>query len=253
MGFVGFVSPLFEVMKALILYNVDVFHFEGYWLTIVSIISCFYLLLFLVVGLKFLLGSYDAVQRLQAKEWFKSAVLLVIAVNASLLLYSLVLLLSSGTASVLWSVELEEFLVLSDLNALSLIWLVVVALFAFLAMITLIVRQIFLIVSVMLFPVAVFFYFIPPLKSGGLALLNLIFAFVFMQVLDVIILIGVSLFSVEFSFLPFVELISLSAGFLFMFLANLWLMFFAVMKALNIKVDVVQTVKTVGSVAAMAA
>ena len=73
-----------------------------------------------------------------------------------------------------------------------------------------------------------------------------------MQVMDVIILIGVSIFSVEFSFLPFIELISLSAGFLFMFLANLWLMFFAVMKALNIKVDVIQTVKTVGSVAAMA-
>ena len=252
-GFVSFVSPLFDVMKALMLYNINPFNYEGHWLVIVSIISCFYLLLFLVVGLRFLLGSYDAVQRLKAKEWFKGAIMVVISVNASLLLYSLVLLLGSGTASVLWSSELENFLILSDLNVLNLIWLMIVALFAFLAMITLIIRQIFLIIAVMLFPIAVFLYFIPPLKSSGSALLNLIFAFVFMQVMDVIILIGVSIFSVEFSFLPFIELISLSAGFLFIFLANFWLMFFAVMKALNMKVDIVQTVKTVAGAAAVLA
>jgi len=248
-GFVSFVNPLFQVMKTLILYNINPFNYEGYWLTIVSIISCFYLLLFVVVGLKFLLGSYDAVQRLKAKEWFKGAVMLIIAVNASLLLYSLVLLLGSGTALVLWNPQLENFLSLNDLNALNLIWLIIVAIFAFLAMLTLILRQIFLIISVMLFPIGVFFYFIPPLKSGGSALLNLIFAFVFMQAMDVIILIGVNIFSTEFSGLPSIELISLSAGFLFIFLANLWLMFFAVMKALNIKVDVIQTIKTVSGAA----
>jgi len=246
---VGFIEPLFLVMKALILYNVNPFNFEGYWLAVVSIISAFYLLLFLVVGFRFLLGSYDAEQRLKAKEWFKGAIMIVIAVNASLLLYSLLLLLGSGTASALWSPELESFLLLENLSVLNFVWLFVVALFAFLAMITLIVRQIFLIISVMLFPIGVFFYFIPPLKGFGSALLNLIGVFVFMQVLDVIILIGVNLFSLEFSGLPFIELISLSAGFLFIFVANVWLSVFALLKALNIKVDVVKTVKTVGSVA----
>ncbi len=250
---VSFVDPLFAVMKALMLYNIDPFNYESYWFTIVSIISAFYLLLFVVVGLRFLLGCYDASHRAKAKEWFKNAIIIVIAVNASLLLYSLLLMLGSGIAQTLWNPELEQLLTIDLLDTLNFIWLGILALFVFLAMITLIVRQIFLIIAVMIFPIGIFLYFIPPLKAYGSALLHLTAIFVFMQVADVIILIGVKLFSTEFSGLPFINLISLSSGFLFIFMANLWLMGFAVTKALHevgVKIDVVQTVKTVGTTVA---
>lgn len=251
---VSFVNPLFETMKTLMLYNIDPFSFQSYWVAIVSVVSAFYLLLFLVVGLRFLLGSYDAVHRKKAKEWFKGAIIIVVGVNASLVLYSLLLLVGSAIAQTLWVPGLEEMLSAASLDALNLVWLGLLSFIVFLAMVTLVLRQIFLIVAVMLVPIAIFLYFIPPTKAYGSAIVNLVFAFVFMQVLDVIILLGVSLFVNEFAMLPSIDLISLTAGFLFIFLANIGLMYFAIQKALHdfgVKVDAVGLAKTAVGAAVM--
>ena len=196
---VAFITPLIDVAKVLITVNIDPSHFVDLWQTIVTIISCFYLLLFVIVGLKFLFGCYDAVQRADAKEWFKKAILLVLAVNGSLLLYSLVLNLSSAIALFLWNSKFESLFSVAKLGALDFIWLIIFSLFLLLALITLVLREIFLIVSVMLFPIGLFLYFIPPLKDYGSIVLNLVGVFAFMNVLDVIILIAVQLFLTEFS------------------------------------------------------
>ncbi len=61
--FVSFITPLLEIAKTLITYNVDVNNYASYWRIIVNVISAFYLIVLMVVGFKFLLGSYFPEQR----------------------------------------------------------------------------------------------------------------------------------------------------------------------------------------------
>jgi len=248
----AFVTPLLEIARVLMTANINPFTFEAYWQIIVTIISLFYLLLFLIVGLKFLFGSYDPVQRKEAKEWFKKTVLLVIAVNASLLFYSLVLNISSAVALVLWSEEFETMFAIESLGALDFLWLLLFASTLFLALSTLVIRHMFLIMGAMVFPIGLFLYFIPPVKEYGSAILHLTVIVAFMNVMDIIILIGIQLFAAEFSFLPSITMLSLTMGFLLIFLANIALALIAIKKALNtigVNVSVTNIVKSVGGIA----
>ena len=162
---IAFVQPLLEAAKFLVTANINPYDFQTMWLAIVGIISALYLLLFLIVGLKFIVGSYSATQRAEAKEWFKNAVVMMVLVGASLLIYSLLLDLSSGIALALWSEEFEQLFLLENLNVLDLLWVAILAFFVFLALITLAVRQIILIMGVML---------LSELQRGGLICLRVL-------------------------------------------------------------------------------
>jgi len=208
----GFVSPLFGLIKELMLHSIEPLDFVDLWLLVVTVISLCYGLLFLLVGFKFLLGSYDAVQRAQAKEWLKNAVVLVVAVNASLILYSLLLGLSSGMASFLWSSQLEPLLEMSETSALNLLWVVVLAFNAFFAVISLFMRQVFLVAGVMLFPIGIFLYLIPPARAFGYSILAVLVAVAFMPVVDVIVLTAVNLVVLEFAGFEVIGLLGTAAG-----------------------------------------
>lgn len=244
--FVAFITPLLETAKVLITYNIDPNNYAQYWQAIVVVLSAFYLLLFVIVGLKFLLGSYSPEQRTEAKEWLKNAIFLLVLINASLLIYSLLLQLSQGIAVTLWNNGLEEFFRFENASAIDLLWLIIIAIALFLALLSLFFRHLIVIVGVMLFPIGLFLYFIEPLRGYGSGILNVLGAGVFMQVLDVIILIGVSLLGKEFSFLQGMTGLSLTVGFLFIALANLALISFALKKAVSavgVKVSIRQTVQ----------
>jgi hypothetical protein len=242
-----FVSPMLEVAKELIIANIDPYSFQNFWAIIVGVISATYLLIFFAVGLKFLFGSYDAVQRAEAKEWFKKAFMLVITVNASLLIYSLLLGLSSGMATYLWDTQFETLFSIQNLTTLDFIWLSIFALVSFLVVLTLVIRQIFLIAGVMLFPIGLYLFFIPPLKSYGSIILNIIGAAAFMNVLDTMILIAVQLFLNEFSYLNTMNLLAPTIGLFFIFIANTSLIIIAIKKALSaggINISIIGTAKT---------
>lgn len=249
---VSFIEPMLEIVKVLFTVNIDPLVFTDYWLLIVSVISAFYIILFLLVGFKFLFGSYDAKQRAEAKEWAKKAVLLVLTVNASLVMYSLLLNLSSSVATTLWSTEFESLFIIENIATLDLIWLSLFSATLFLAVVTIIVRHMFLILGVMLFPIGLFLNFIEPLKVYGSAILNLIGGAAFMNVLDVLVLIAVQLFVTEFSYLSMIGIVAPTLGFLFVALMNITLFIVAILKALNsmgVNINVSQVVKTVAGVA----
>jgi len=208
----GFVSPLFGLIKELMLHSIEPLDHVDLWLLVVTVISLCYGLLFLLVGFKFLLGSYDAVQRAQAKEWLKNAVVMVVAVNASLILYSLLLGLSSGMTSFLWSSQLEPLLELSETSTLNLLWVVVLAFNAFFAVISLFMRQVFLVAGIMLFPIGVFLYLIPPVRAFGYSILAVLVAVAFMPVVDVIVLTAVNLVVLEFAGFEVIGLLGTAAG-----------------------------------------
>ncbi len=251
---VAFITPLLDVGKTMIVSNINPFHFQSLWVVIVGAISSFYFLVFLIVGLKFLLGSYDAEQRKDAKEWLKKAILLVITVNASLVLYSLVLDLSSSAAVMLWDDRFESLFAIENLNVTDIMWLGLFATALLLAVITLVARQIFLIMGVMLFPIGLFLYFIEPVKVYGSAIVNVIGGVAFMNVLDVVILIAVQLFWAEFNTMQVMNILAPSLGFLFIAVANVVLFVLAVLKGisvLGVKVNVETIVKAVAGTVAV--
>ena len=229
---IGFVEPMLEVAKVLMTANIDPFSLIDYWIVMVTVISAFYVIAFLLVGYKFLFGAYDAVQRAEAKEWAKNAVLIVITVNASLLLYSLMLNISSGIASFLWSADFESLFIVDSLSTLDFIWLNFFTIAVALAVITLVIRHIVIIFGVMIFPVALFMNFIGPLKPYGSALINLLGGAAFMNILDIIILIAIQLFWIQFNYLDIMNILAPTIGFLFVALANILLILFVIFKAL---------------------
>jgi len=208
----SFTSPLLEIIKQLLLFNIEPLHFEKLWSLVVSVISLCYLLLFLLVGFKFLLGSYDAVQRASAKEWLKGAIIIVVAVNASLLLYSLFLSFSSAIAGYLWSSELDALLVDVEFSAMNFVWVALYGFSAIFAVTTLFLRQVLLVAGVMLLPLGIFFYFIPPLKPYGYSILSVVGMTGFMQVVDVIVLVAINLVIAEFSSLEVIGVLGIALG-----------------------------------------
>lgn len=228
---VAFLQPLLEAVKVMVTANINPYDFQNLWQVVVSVISLFYVLIFILVGLKFLLGSYDAIQRAEAKEWFKDAIVLVIAVNASLLIYSLLLNISSAVSLTLWNSDLEKIFDVQNLDALNIIWIGMFAFSALLASFSLVIRQVFLIVGVMLFPAGIALYLVRPLRFYGSFILNFIMLAVFMQVVDVIILIALNLVSAQFSSVQSIGLLSMSVGLLLIAVVNVIAFFLSLLNA----------------------
>ena len=226
-----FLTSLLAITKLFIVTNPDISPMFPLWQTIVYVISLFYLMLFLIVGFLFLFSSIDAEKRLQAKQWFKSTVIMIAAVGASFQLYELFLGLGSAVANYLWSTEFEALFQANGLPTLNLVLLMFYSLAVLSAFITFFVRHLFLLIGAAVFPIALFFYFIPPLKAWGKMLLEILFAGVLMQIIDVIIFIGAETVWQQFAGIPDFFGWAPATAFALVAGINVLIMWFAVIKA----------------------
>ena len=230
---VDFVTPLLDLAKTFITVNPNPENYESYWQAIIVLISAFYLLIFLVVGVKFVMGSYDEAQRMEAKEWAKKAILIVVLCNASLLIYSLILNVGSATSLYLWDGSYEQLFQIQNLSALNLILIIFFAIAVLIALVTLFIRYLLVLVGIMAFPIGLFLYFIPPVQAYGKIILNTIGIVIFLQFFDVLVLVASSLLLNEFGNVTQMQLLAPTMGFLLIAVANVLLMKFAIMKAAN--------------------
>jgi hypothetical protein len=202
-GFVAdFLSSLLFVAKLFIVTNPDISPMFPLWQTIVYVISLFYLILFMVVGFLFIFSSIDAEKRLTAKQWFKSTVIMIACVAGSFQLYDLVLRLGAAIAGFLWSAEFEVLFEAGQLSELNIVLLGVYSFAVLGAFITFVIRYLFLFAGAAIIPIALFFYFIPPLKPWGKMLLEILFAAILMQIIDVIIFIACQAVWQQFAGVP---------------------------------------------------
>jgi len=216
---VSFIEPFLGASKTFILSNPNPADLIGYWKLIIVVITSFYLLLFLVAGLKFILGAYDFMQREEAKVWFKNSLFLVVVLNASYLLYTVLMDLGSGVALIFWDGKFEALFTFASIESLNLFSLIYLATSVSLLWFTLFLRYALLFVGVVLFPIGLFLYFIPPLKTYGSAILNLFGTAIFIQLVDVFTLIIISLTLAKISGPDFQFLIP-STAFLIIFFMN---------------------------------
>ncbi len=231
--FAGFLNPLLLLAKSFLTTNPDPQLLFGLWQTIIYIISLFYLLLFLIVGLLFLFSSFDSARRATAKEWFKSSIFLVVGVNASFMFYQLFLGLGAAVANYLWVSEFEQLFSNTLLSSFNMILVCVYSGSALLAFVTLFVRYLVLLLGTVLFPIGIFFYFIPPLKAWGKMLFELLFAAVLMQIVDVIVFIGASAVWKQFTGAPDIAGWAPIMAFSLIAIINSFMIVFSGMKAVN--------------------
>ncbi|MCF7859650.1 MAG: hypothetical protein K9N07_10090 [Candidatus Cloacimonetes bacterium] len=190
-------QPLLELTRSLMENPPSIELFQGVWAIMVYVVSLFYGFLFMYSGFQFLFSGHNVVRRAMAKEWLKNTVIMITLIQGSFYLYGLVLEIGAIlTSSVLSMVNEHFFLITADniVNiGLEFLFLSFYVLTLFITILCLLVRYIIVASGVIFAPIGIFCYFIPPLRSYGKLILNLLGTFIFITFIDAIIILACSM------------------------------------------------------------
>jgi hypothetical protein len=184
-------DPLLSLIKSLITEPVNLHLYAPVWAIIVYMLSLFYGFLMIYSGFNFILSGHDAVKRERAKEWFRNTLIMMVLVQASYFLYSLVLDLNSLMTSGVMSLIDPNFFRLTADNIINIglqfFFTLTYVLTLLISTIVLTLRYVLVASGVVFFPIGIFLYFIPPLKSYGKAIVNFFGICIFVSFFDSII------------------------------------------------------------------
>lgn len=191
------IEPLLDLTRTLLETAPSISLFEGVWAIVVYCISMFYGLLFIYSGFQFMFSGHNVIKREMAKEWLKNTVIMITIVQASFYLYGLTIELGSVmSSSVLSMVDPHFFMITADnlINiGLEFLFVGAYVIILFFTILFLVMRYLVVCFGVLFAPIGVFCYFIPPLKSYGKLILNLLGMFIFITFLDAIIILACSM------------------------------------------------------------
>jgi hypothetical protein len=194
----------------------------------------FYALLLVGSGFSFMISGYDSEKREQAKEWLRNIIIMIILVQSSFFLYQLIIDLASTMTSATLTLIDPAFFTLSVNSAAGLGLAILLAIVYLLTLIctalVLTLRYAIVAIGVVLLPIGIFFYFLPPLRGFGSLIFNILGIGVFITFFDAILLIGFSsLMNIgAFNNLQIIVLIS---AFLLIDILMFVLLFFAITRA----------------------
>ena len=214
---------------------IDLSLFLNLWVIIVYMLSMFYALLLIASGFNFIISGYDSEKRENAKKWLRNIVIMIVLVQSSFFIYQLAIDLSSiMTSATLSLIDSNFFLINIDDGlgniGLALIFYIFYASTLLITSLILIMRYAFVSVGVALVPIAIFLYFLPPLKQYGSLILNFLGIIIFVTFFDAILLIGFSKL-VNIGILSSMKILVLISAFAIINLVMLFLMFFSIVKA----------------------
>ena len=197
-------------------------------------LSMFYALLIVASGLSFMISGYDSSKRENAKSWLRNIVIMIILIQASFFLYQLFIDLASAMTSATLSLIDENFFLISadgisDLG-LSILFSFIYLLTLILTALILTLRYAIVAIGVVLLPIGIFFYFLPPLKSYGSLILNFLGIAVFVVFFDAILLIGFSELA-NIGIFSSMKIVVLISAFVLIDVLMVFLMTFSVIKA----------------------
>src|SRR3989338_986984 len=108
-------QPFLTLTKNLLSEPVTIEVFISLWAIIIYILSIFYGLFLIFAGFNFMISGYSAEKRERAKEWLRNVILMMIFVQASYYLYSILIELSSSmTAGIIDMIDQKFFLLTVD-------------------------------------------------------------------------------------------------------------------------------------------
>ena len=188
------IQPLLNLTKSLLTEPVNLAPFGSLWAIIMYIISLFYGLLLMYAGFNFMISGYDVIRREKAKIWFRNILIMIVLVQMSYFIYSTFIDMNSLMTSGLVNMIDSRFFLLTADNIVN---LGLELFFGFLYVATLLISVLFLTLryvlvalGVILIPVGIFLYFIPPLNSYGKLILNFFGICIFITFFDSLILLA---------------------------------------------------------------
>ncbi len=227
---ISFNDPLMQFSQTLLTSNPDPNGLYPWWQSTILVISSFYLLLFLVIGFMFLFSSLNPEKRMEAKEWLKNAFVMIVLVNLSFVLYSLILELATAITQFMWISGFQNFFDPQVFSNMGAGMLLTYGLAVLLTAVTLFIRHVFLLIGVVLFPIAIFLYFVPPLKVWGRMIFNLIGIALFTQFIDVVIFVASNQAMIQFAGNAGANSVP-ALAFIIIFIVNILLMVYAILKS----------------------
>lgn len=189
--------PMLFAIKHLLTAEVSIDLFQHLWSIIRYIIGFFYIFFFLYAGYMFLTAGGNPIKRAHAKDLLRNTVLMIVLIQGSFYIYGLVLSLSSiMDNAILQMIDPHFFLITADNITnigLEFIFALAYASTLFWTMLMLTLRYIMVSFGVVLFPIGLFCYYIPPLKAYGRFIINMLAIFIFIAFFDLLIILACSI------------------------------------------------------------
>jgi hypothetical protein len=174
------IQPILDVIYNLMIQPVNIDIFFSVWTIIIYILSMFYGLLLLYSGFKFVLSGHSPEQREKAKSTLTRIILLMVFVQASFYIYSLIIEMNSSVTTAIFNLVQQNFFLLTIDNitniGLEFMLLLPYILCLVITLIILVLRYIIVSSGVILFAIGIFFYFIQPLNNYGKLIINFLLA-----------------------------------------------------------------------------
>ncbi len=227
-------QPFLTLTKHFLTEPVIIDNFISLWAIIIYIISLFYGLFIIFAGFNLIVSGYSAERREKAKLWLKNVLLMIFFVQSSFYIYSALIELSSSmTAGVINLIDPNFFLLTVDnvVNiGLQLILAIPYLLTLLLTIILLSLRYLLVAVGVTLFPFGLFLYFIPPLKSYGKLIINILLIIIFLPFIHSLILLTASKL-LEIPAYQNYKIVLMVSSFTLINISMIFLIFFAIVKS----------------------
>ena len=228
------VEPLLHINHALLIEPVTISIFHPFWAIMVYIISLLYGLFFLFAGFNFMVSGYDAAKREKAKEWLLNIVLMILFVQASYLIYELMIEFGSLlTAGVINLINPDFFLMTADNITNFGLQIVLLTPYVAVLLVTsvfLALRYLLVSMGILFFPIAIFLYFIPPVRAYGKLILNVLIVAILLPFFNALILLGASML-IDIPLFSNFKIVLVTVAYISIELFMILLMLFAALKA----------------------
>ena len=228
------VEPLLNLNHSLLTEPVIISIFHPFWAIMVYIISLLYGLFFLFAGFNFMVSGYDAAKREKAKEWLLNIVLMILFVQASYLIYELMIEFGSLlTAGVINLINPDFFLMTADNITNFGLQIVLLTPYVAVLLVTsifLALRYLLVSMGILFFPIAIFLYFIPPVRAYGKLILNVLIVAILLPFFNALILLGASML-IDIPLFSNFKIVLVTVAYISIELFMILLMLFAALKA----------------------
>ena len=202
--------------------------FFSIWTVIVYILSMFYGLFLVFVGLKFIISGHAVEQREKAKSNLKNIFLMIVFVQASYILYGLILEVSSALTTTVFNLIPPDFFLLTATS-------IILAL-----------RYIFVAFGVVLFAIGLFMYFIESVSDYGKLILNYLFVGILTPFFYALILLAGSRF-LEVSIFSEMKILVMIGTFALINILTFIVVIFVIIKAtLKVATPIAKVTRMVG-------
>ncbi len=191
------IIPLLAGIKSLLLADVQIDLFYHVWSVIRYLLSFFYLFIFVYAGYIYLFSGSSPMKRAQAKDMVQNTLIMIVLVQASFYLYGLILDLSIALNSTFVGFIDPHFFLLTADNivniGLQFVFGGVYMLVLLGTLLLLVIRYIVVCFGVVILPFGLFCMVVPPLKSFGQFIMEVLGWFIFITFIDLLIIFVCSL------------------------------------------------------------